>query len=71
MKGTTGLFWVKGDPGAGKSVLMKHSVKKTREHSPDDLVVSFFFHGQGTPLQKTLLSLYRALLASMLEQFPE
>ncbi|KAL1598572.1 hypothetical protein SLS59_006859 [Nothophoma quercina] len=71
MKATTGLFWVKGDPGTGKSVLMKHSIKRMRERSPDDLVISFFFHGQGTPLQKTLLGLFRALLASMLEHFPE
>jgi ankyrin repeat protein len=71
MEGTTGLFWVKGDPGAGKSVLMKHSVKRMRERSLNDLVVSFFFHGQGTPLQKSLLGLFRALLASMLEHFPE
>ncbi|KAF2443471.1 hypothetical protein P171DRAFT_389689, partial [Karstenula rhodostoma CBS 690.94] len=68
---TTGLFWIKGDPGAGKSVLMKHSVKRMRERSSNDLVVSFFFHGQGTPLQKTLLGLYRALLTSMLQNFPE
>ncbi|KAL1604867.1 hypothetical protein SLS60_004407 [Paraconiothyrium brasiliense] len=65
------LFWVKGDPGAGKSVLMKHSVKRMRERSSNDLVVSFFFHGQGTPLQKTLLGLFRALLASILDYFPE
>ncbi|KAI4940877.1 hypothetical protein J4E91_011134 [Alternaria rosae] len=71
VKGTSGLFWIKGDPGAGKSVLMKHCVKRTCERSPDDLVVSFFFHGQGTPLQKTLLGLFRALLASLFEYFPE
>jgi ankyrin repeat protein len=70
-KGTSGLLWVKGDPGTGKSVLMKHSVKRMRERSPDDLIISFFFHGQGTPLQKTLLGLFRALLASILEYFPE
>ncbi|USP74943.1 hypothetical protein yc1106_02217 [Curvularia clavata] len=28
MKGHSGLFWIKGNPGAGKSVLMKHSVKR-------------------------------------------
>jgi ankyrin repeat protein len=70
MNRTTGLFWIKGDPGAGKSVLMKHSVKRMRERNPDNVVVSFFFHGQGTPMQKTLLGLYRALLSSMLERFP-
>ncbi|RYN50572.1 hypothetical protein AA0117_g13405, partial [Alternaria alternata] len=71
LEGTSGLFWIKGDPGTGKSVLMKHIAKRIRERSSDDLVVSFFFHGQGTPLQKTLLGLFRALLASLLEYFPE
>ncbi|CAN9183856.1 unnamed protein product [Alternaria alternata] len=71
MKRSSGLFWIKGDPGTGKSVLMKHCVKRIRERSPNDLVVSFFFHGQGTPLQKTLLGLFRALLASILEYFPK
>ncbi|RYN49604.1 hypothetical protein AA0117_g13423, partial [Alternaria alternata] len=70
-KETSGLFWIKGDPGTGKSVLMKHIARRIRERSPNDLVVSFFFHGQGTPLQKTLLGLLRALLASLLEYFPE
>jgi hypothetical protein len=50
---------------------MKHTAKRIREHSSDDLVVSFFFHGQGTPLQKILLGLFRALLASLLEYFLE
>ncbi|EMD96732.1 hypothetical protein COCC4DRAFT_62230 [Bipolaris maydis ATCC 48331] len=71
MESDSGLFWIKGDPGAGKSVLMKHCVKRMRERSPDNLVVSFFFHGQGKPLQKTSLGLFRALLSSMLEHFPE
>jgi ankyrin repeat protein len=65
-----GLFWIKGDPGAGKSVLMKHAVKNMREHSPDNLVVAFFFHGQGVDLQKTPLGLFRALLNSLLNYFP-
>ena len=50
---------------------MKHIAKRIRERSSDDLVVSFFFYGQGTPLQKTLLGMFRALLASLLEYFPE
>ena len=57
MKGTTRVFWIKRDSGAGKSVLMKHSVKRMRKHSPNDLVVSFLFGGQGIPLEKTLLDL--------------
>jgi ankyrin repeat protein/predicted ATPase len=74
MNGTTGtsrLFWIKGNPGTGKSVLIKHIATRTHERNLCDVVVSFFFHGQGTPLQKNLLGLFRALLASILKYFPE
>ncbi|KAF1936656.1 hypothetical protein EJ02DRAFT_515694 [Clathrospora elynae] len=66
-----GLFWVKGDPGAGKSVLMKHAFKNMREENPDSIVIAFFFHGQGVKLQKTPLGLLRALLNLLLEYFPK
>lgn len=66
-----GLFWVKGNPGAGKSVLMKHAVKRLKERSPDELVVAFYLHGQGVELQKSPVGLFRALLNFLLEQFAE
>ncbi|OAL43444.1 ankyrin [Pyrenochaeta sp. DS3sAY3a] len=71
VQASTGLFWVKGNPGAGKSVLMKHIIKKMRELNPSDVVVSFFFYGQGQDLQRTVLGLFRALLSSILIHFPE
>ncbi|KAM6487335.1 ankyrin repeat protein [Trichoderma sp. SZMC 28011] len=66
-----GLFWVKGNPGAGKSVLMKYAVKMMNCRKPGELVVSFFIHGRGTPLQKNLLGVFRALLNYMLTSFPK
>jgi ankyrin repeat protein len=66
-----GLFWIKGDPGAGKSVLMKHAISNMREHDLEDLLAVFFFHGQGTDLQKAPLGLFRALLNILLPNFPE
>lgn len=42
-----------------------------RELYPSDLIVFFFFHGQGQDLQKTVLGLFRALLSSILVHFPE
>lgn len=70
MESPQGLFWVKGNPGSGKSVLMKYAVQKLRETQPDKLVSSFFAHGQGKELQKTPLGIFRALLNSMLQNFP-
>ncbi|KAJ4324746.1 hypothetical protein N0V94_001144 [Neodidymelliopsis sp. IMI 364377] len=65
-----GLFWIKGNPGVGKSVLMKHAAKIEKQRRPDELVVSYFVHGQGTELQKAPLGVLRALLNSLLGHFP-
>ncbi|KAF2632352.1 ankyrin, partial [Macroventuria anomochaeta] len=66
-----GLFLIKGHPGTGKSVLIKFAVNALRKEKPDGLIVSFFIHGQGNDLQHTPLGIFRALLNSMLERFPE
>ncbi|KAL0937157.1 uncharacterized protein CTRU02_206888 [Colletotrichum truncatum] len=69
--GTRGLFWIKGNPGAGKSVLMKFAATRMRQKTSSELVVSFCIHGRGSPLQKTPLGVFRALLNSMLQSFPQ
>jgi ankyrin repeat protein len=66
-----GLFWIKGNPGAGKSVLMKFAVRMMDHRKSRELVLSFFIHGRGTLLQKTPLGVFRTLLNSMLKSFPE
>jgi len=71
MNGSRGLFWIKGHPGVGKSVLMKFAVTEMHRRQSGELVLSFFVHGQGTNLQKTPLGIYRALLNSMLKYFPK
>jgi hypothetical protein len=50
---------------------MKFAVKKMHEREPGKLILSFFIHGQGTDLQKTPLGIFRALLNSILQDFPE
>ncbi|KAJ4856068.1 ankyrin repeats (3 copies) domain-containing protein [Trichoderma breve] len=67
----TRSFLGQRNPGAGKSVLMKYAVTMMHSRKSRELVVSFFIHGRGTPLQKNLLGLFRALLNSMLISFPE
>ena len=71
MNQSRGLFWIKGNPGAGKSVLMKFAVTMMNLRKSGELVLSFFIHGRGTRLQKTPLGVFRALLSSMLKSFPE
>ncbi|GFF32144.1 isoform Er14 of ankyrin-1 [Aspergillus udagawae] len=65
-----GLFWIKGNPGAGKSVLMKFAAIAMAHRKYGELVISYFLHGRGTLLQKTPLGVFRALLNSMLKSFP-
>jgi ankyrin repeat protein len=70
MNKSRGLFWIKGCPGTGKSVLMKFAVEMMSRRKSGELIVSFFIHGRGVPLQKTPLGMLRALLSSLLMSFP-
>ncbi|KAK2055217.1 hypothetical protein LY76DRAFT_520869, partial [Colletotrichum caudatum] len=66
-----GLVWIKGKPGAGKSTLMKYALENIPhlfESRP--LVLSFFFHGRGHELQRSLLGLFRSLLRQLLDHVP-
>jgi hypothetical protein len=69
-----GLLWIKGNPGVGKSTLMKYALHECKKHTPvnSELVIaSFFFHGRGSPLQKSSLGLFRSLLYQILSHVPE
>lgn len=50
---------------------MKHIWDTMQQNAETELVASFFVHGRGVPLQKTLIGLYRALLNSLLSYFPD
>jgi ankyrin repeat protein len=61
-----GFLWIKGHPGAGKSVLVKHLdlyISKSKE--AEDICVSFYFHARGDPLEKSLEGMYRSLLTQL------
>ncbi|CAG9982457.1 unnamed protein product [Clonostachys byssicola] len=64
----SGLLWLKGKPGAGKSVLMKeafrHAVRdqKMSKH----LAAAFFFDSRGTELPCSESILFRSLLHQLL-----
>ncbi|KAK2017089.1 hypothetical protein LZ32DRAFT_577078, partial [Colletotrichum eremochloae] len=66
-----GLVWIKGKPGAGKSTLMKYALEKVPPiFKTKSLVLSFFFHGRGHELQRSLLGLFRSLLHQLLKHVP-
>ena len=65
-----GLLWIRGNPGAGKSTLLRHTFKQ-QETQEDLIVVSFFFHGRGAKIQKSLLGLFRSLIYQILQRIPK
>jgi hypothetical protein len=70
-----GLLWIAGKPGAGKSTLLKHAFRNITNIEPAAvpnkvLLISFFFHGRGTELQKTPLGLFRTILHQLLAKAP-
>ncbi|GAB7334884.1 hypothetical protein MBLNU13_g06780t1 [Cladosporium sp. NU13] len=65
-----GFLWVRGKPGAGKSTLMRLSVKHADQKFPHDLRMSFFFNVKGALLESSVEGMFRSLLHQLLEQCP-
>ncbi|KAK4975544.1 hypothetical protein LTR28_009445 [Elasticomyces elasticus] len=71
MQERKGLLWIKGNPGVGKSTLLKHILRnEPKRTSRQRVEASFFFTGRGSDLQKTRLGLFRSLLHQLLRQTP-
>lgn len=67
-----GFFWIKGKPGAGKSVMVKFldtHIQKTKNLT--DVCISFYFSARGESLEKTFVGMYRSLLWQLLSAVPE
>ena len=69
---SSGLLWIKGKPGAGKSTLMSfiYNAMKDEPGSSLSTCLDFFFNARGTPLQKSSLGMLRALLNQLYTQRP-
>ncbi|KAI0113911.1 hypothetical protein GGR51DRAFT_556409 [Nemania sp. FL0031] len=65
-----GFLWVKGNPGAGKSTLMKFALNNAKETMNNKTIISFFFNARGGDLEKSTIGMYRSLLLQLLEQLP-
>ena len=74
----SGIFWISGKAGSGKSTLMKYlcnhktTMAGLRRWSGDREIIkaSFFFWASGTALQKSHTGLLRSLLYEILRQCP-
>ncbi|KAI1455351.1 hypothetical protein F4805DRAFT_275957 [Annulohypoxylon moriforme] len=73
----TGLFWIRGKPGSGKSTLMKF----IREHPDTSRLLSnwkgenyiqaaFFFHHRGTSLERSFEGLLRSIIPQIISKQP-
>ena len=78
LQGSGDLLWTKGNPGTGKSTLLKYLLTQSElrreslqpQEKHNELTISFFFHGRGTVLQKTAIGFYRFLLFQLLDRAP-
>ena len=67
-----GLLWIKGNPGAGKSTLVKYTYEAAeRNRNETSIFASFFFHGRGALIQKNSIGLFRSLLHQLAQQIPD
>ena len=67
-----GLLWIKGKPGVGKSTVLKHVLEVAElAGGRGTTLASFFFHGRGALIQKSVIGLFRSLLHQLLQKFPE
>lgn len=75
----SGLFWINGKPGSGKSTLMKFIFQDPRTSSllsdwradTSHIWVAFFFHYRGTRLQKSFEGLLRSILSQIISKEPK
>jgi len=78
LRSESGIYWIMGKPGSGKSTLMKficrheRSVKSLRIWAASKQLVcaEFFFWNAGSELQKSYEGLLRGLLFEVLRQCP-
>jgi hypothetical protein len=69
-----GFLWIKGNPGTGKSTLMKLLFEEAKLNAKGDssqITLSFFFLAQGTVEEKSTKGLYRSLLHQLFEKAVE
>ncbi|KAK1238167.1 hypothetical protein MKX08_002746 [Trichoderma sp. CBMAI-0020] len=73
----SGLFWINGKPGSGKSTLMKYIFQSSWTEdllhdwrkSSLDIKAGFFFHFRGNAMQKSFEGLLRSLIIQILQPY--
>ena len=75
---SSGVYWIQGKPGSGKSTLMKFAMEDNRtwkllgnDEGSNWTCASFFFHDRDFTMQKSLMGMLQELVSSLLEKLPE
>ncbi|KAJ4286538.1 hypothetical protein N0V90_013238 [Kalmusia sp. IMI 367209] len=64
-----GMLWIKGKPGAGKSVIMKKLLRTVEDRErPNSIIASFFFNARGAELERNTMGMSQSLLHQILQQ---
>jgi hypothetical protein len=79
LENDSGVFWITGKPGSGKTTLMKYLWNQKATHSALQkwcrgerlATASFYFWNSGTVMQRSLDGLLRTILIQVLDQCPE
>jgi hypothetical protein len=65
-----GILWLKGKPGAGKSITIKHALEYANAMYPDERNIYFFFNARGDRLEKCTEGMFRSLLHQVAQDVP-
>lgn len=65
-----GFFWIQGNPGSGKSTLMKKVYLHVTAcpQDPSSVVAAFFFNARGSEIEKSPTGLFRTLLHTLCQR---
>ncbi|KPI40928.1 Vegetative incompatibility protein HET-E-1 [Cyphellophora attinorum] len=67
-----GFLWLRGNPGTGKSTIMKFAHQHYLGARPNgEVVISFFFNARGAMNEKTTHGMWMSLLYQLLEAAPD
>jgi hypothetical protein len=66
----TGLLWLRGSEGSGKTTLMKQVLHTHMEDELDSIHLTYLFSPSGSDLPRTRLGLYKALLRQLIPRSP-
>ncbi len=62
-----GFFWIQGNPGSGKSTLMKkaHLHIQALSQDPTSVIALFYFNARGSEIERSPTGLFRTLLYTL------